>query len=164
MNISRQSANPETSLLARITAFLLLLFVSIINLTTNFAVVKTLISERLSYQFDSWNFLYQLILLPIDAVLYFLAILLIAVALKLSGDRKHILLLPVYIIFLKVLLLMYFRPGPISSREFDLAFLRDYAIDCLMFLFAAIGLLIHIIKRDEFSTAPAGMNRKAALP
>jgi hypothetical protein len=94
----------------RIIALLLLMLVSAINLWTDFPAVKAVLTEGFDYRFDSWNFFYYLFLVPIWMILYIPAILLILFALKNNKKYRQVVLLPLYVVIMK-LLLTFISPG-----------------------------------------------------
>jgi hypothetical protein len=88
---------------ARIIAFILLLLASAADLWTDFPAIKTVLIEGIDYRFDSWNFFYWIFLAPIGMILYILAILLIIFALRNNKRHKQIVLLPLYILIVKLI-------------------------------------------------------------
>lgn len=138
--------------IARISALFLILFITALNLFTYHSTVKTIILEGIHYRgFESWNFIFELFYVPFTAVLYFIAIIFIVYAIRKESKRKQTLLLPVYFILLKSILLFFFRPGLADAEKFNYAILRDYAIDCIVFLLAIFGLFFQLYKIREFN-------------
>ena len=140
------------------TAFSLIMFVSAVNLYMSFPIVRTILAEGINYNgFDGWNFLYLLVLLPFNVVFYFLAILLIILAIIKSRIHLKILLLPIYGIFLKCVI--FFGGPSLNVINMNVTFLRDYAVECLVFLLALFGMIALIYKTKSSLSASAGFNR-----
>ena len=147
----------------RIVAFLLLMFVSAINLYLAFPAVKTVMEEGISYRFESWNFMFWVFIVPFNLVLYVLAILFLILAIRKNKKFRLLLTLPLFILLLKLFLSIFFSHGLKDIELFNLALVRDYAIDCFLFLLSLFSLVFHIVKIREFPLQSLKYSRKTGL-
>jgi hypothetical protein len=146
----------------RIIAFLLLILVSAINLWTDFSAVKIVLTQGFDYRFDWYNFSLYAYLFPIWMILYIPAIVLIILALRNNRKHRHVVLLPFYVIILK-LLLFVFSPGLKDTLRFNYSLIIGFSTDCLLFLLVSFGIIFHLIKYRNFSFPPLKASRKTGL-
>lgn len=134
--------------LLEIFMFTVLIIYSSMNMYFDYSALIAIIKEGNDVIFDSFNFMYQVLLFPINTIMMTISIIIMILILKKTITRKNYMFLPNALIFFNFIINVIFHPGLNDIKNFNIFFVKDYAILLIVFIYSMYSVFYQLIKRQ----------------